>query len=116
MTNLDGIKEINKLIELNPGVDVMFLTASEVVAENNYKYWKCCIGSVEMREVWYNENMDRYEFGKDDILEEILSRVEYEDDFCDLHEYEQEAEADKRYDEYKNNGEIKTYILVKMEV
>jgi hypothetical protein len=116
MTNIEGIKKINELMEQNPGVDVMFMTATEVVADTDKGYWRCGIGSVELKEVWYNHSRERLEIGKDDIEEAIAYQVEDDIDFENATDEEVSAEVDRRYVEYKENGEIKTYILVKLEV
>ena len=116
MTNIEGVKKINELLEQNPGIDIMFMADSEIYAGEEYGWYRCGIASVEIDDIWFSERKECYKTGMSDIGEAIWEEVEGSFDFENSTDEQKEAETNQRIELLKSTGEIKKYILVELGV
>lgn len=119
MTNIEGIKKINELLEQNPGIDIMFMADSDIHCGEEYAWSRCAISSVQIEDVWYSDKEECYKTGMSDIEESISFEVEDEleyEHYSRVKTEEVETEVNRRIELFKSNGEIKKYILVELGV
>lgn len=109
----EKIKELVKLSEENPELEIMFMTNHEVLGDD-WGYWLGHISKVSKDDVWTNPNNDRMYWDSDSIEDEIFYSIE--DNSVDYPEdMSNEAidtEVKRLYKEYKESGEIKEAIVV----
>ena len=73
MKDNEKLKELFKLSEANPDLEIMFMTYYEVVGDD-WGYWQGRLKEIK-KDVWYTDDEHMY-FGKEDIQEQLAYQIE----------------------------------------
>jgi hypothetical protein len=91
----DKIKELVKLSEENPEMEIFFMVDNEVVAGDDFGYWRGELENVK-KEIYWNYKEENIIIGEAAIEE----RMQYDD------------LEDSEYESLKSSGEIKEAIII----
>ena len=106
----DKIKELVKLSEENPEMEIITMVNQEVVAGDDFAYW---MGRIEKIEKGIYQHADeRVYLDKDEIKDRIRYNAESEPEFENLSNDDFEKVIDKEFDRLKDAGEIKEAIII----
>ena len=107
---IEKLKELMKLVEENPELEIVTMVYNEIVCED-WGYWKSKIGEIKKNVIW--EDDERIHFGED-ILEELFDRMALVDD--ESSDENLRVEVENKYEQLKQLGKIKEAIIIYIEV
>jgi hypothetical protein len=108
----EHIKQLIKLSEENPELDIKAEVDSDCVPSEDFNCWLADFGKSKIDEYW--EADDETVIGESEILDHIRYKYDGLDCFPDDDE-EQEKFIQDRYDKLKAKGEIKEAIFVEIK-
>lgn len=113
MKDREKIKQLIKLSEENPELEIIPMVYNEIVCED-WGYWRGEIGKIEKEFYWQDD--ERIYLNLDDIKEQLSESASFEPEFENMPDEEFDLMIEKEIELKKQSGEIKEAIMVYIEL
>ena len=113
-TDNQKIKELIGLSDENPDLPIITMVATEIVAEDSFKYWLGSIGRIEKDILWQND--EYVSIGYDEIFYDLSCNFENDPENEDLSDEDFKKIIDADIQAKKECKEIYEAIIVYIEL
>ena len=110
----EKIKELIKLSEENPELEILPMVNYEVCAGDDFTYWGGKIGEIDKAHVYETE--EGTFLGYDQIVEHLAEELENNIDYDGISDDQIDTIVLQQYGIKKQSGEIKEVIIVYIEL
>jgi hypothetical protein len=112
MKNNECIKQLIKLSEENPDLEIIAKVDSDCVVDDSagYGWWGASIGESEIEDYWLSDEQYLFE---EDIRDHLY--IKHEIDKKNLSCFDANVLIATKYEELKNSGKIKKAIFVNIQ-
>ena len=113
MKYIEKLKELVKLSEENPALEIIVMVNNEIVCED-WGYWRGEIGDIKKDFTWQED--ERMHMSMADIKEQLSEKASFDPEFEDLPDNKFNLIIEKEIESKMQSGEIKEAIIVYIEL
>ncbi len=110
----DKIKELIKLSEENPELEIITMVNSEICADDDYSYWLGAIGEIQKDVYWHDE--EKVYIGLSAIEDELEQNLAMDNEYAKLPDNEFNKMIEDEVERLKSTNEIREAIIVYIEL
>lgn len=113
MKDIGKLKELVKLSEENPELEIIVMVNNEIVCED-WGYWRGEIGKIKKDFTWQED--ERMYMSLSDIKEQLSESASFDPEFEELTDDKFDLIIEKEIESKMQSGEIKEAIIIYIEL